>query len=92
MASESDTVRILSLDGGGIRGIVPALILSALQKLVGTTPLVDFFDVVAGTSTGGLIRVGQHGSLPDDREPARRREHGPLPHPPGRQGLRPPRS
>src|SRR4051794_12770293 len=58
MADEAGTVRILVIDGGGIRGLIPALILSELQRLVGNTPLVDLFDVVAGTSTGGLIALG----------------------------------
>ncbi|KAF8036690.1 hypothetical protein BT93_C2411 [Corymbia citriodora subsp. variegata] len=51
---------VLSIDGGGIRGIVPATILSflesELQNLDGKDArLVDYFDVIAGTSTGGLL-------------------------------------
>lgn len=53
-------VTILSIDGGGIRGIIPSVILgfleSELQKLDGEDArLADYFDVVAGTSTGGLV-------------------------------------
>ncbi|KAK1277226.1 hypothetical protein QJS04_geneDACA017173 [Acorus gramineus] len=53
-------VTVLSIDGGGIRGIVPAMILdfleSKLQELDGEDArLVDYFDVIAGTSTGGLV-------------------------------------
>ncbi|KAF5955723.1 hypothetical protein HYC85_008579 [Camellia sinensis] len=53
-------ITILSIDGGGIRGIIPATILtyleSQLQELDGEDArLADFFDVIAGTSTGGLI-------------------------------------
>lgn len=53
-------ITILSIDGGGIRGIIPATILSflesELQKLDGEhVRLADYFDVIAGTSTGGLI-------------------------------------
>lgn len=54
-------VRILSIDGGGIRGIIPAVVLSRLekklQKLTGNDDarLSDFFDLVAGTSTGGIL-------------------------------------
>jgi len=53
-------VTILSIDGGGIRGIIPAVVLtfleSELQKLDGEEArLADYFDVVAGTSTGGLV-------------------------------------
>ncbi|XP_010269002.1 PREDICTED: patatin-like protein 2 isoform X2 [Nelumbo nucifera] len=53
-------VTILSIDGGGIRGIIPGTILafleSQLQKLDGEDArLADYFDVIAGTSTGGLV-------------------------------------
>jgi patatin-like phospholipase/acyl hydrolase len=53
-------ITVLSIDGGGIRGIIPATILSflesELQKLDGEeVRLADYFDVIAGTSTGGLI-------------------------------------
>ncbi|KAK3004118.1 hypothetical protein RJ639_020109 [Escallonia herrerae] len=55
-----DLITILSIDGGGIRGIIPATILafleSQLQELDGEgARLADYFDVVAGASTGGLI-------------------------------------
>ncbi|XP_074295382.1 patatin-like protein 5 [Silene latifolia] len=51
---------ILSIDGGGVRGIIPAIILAfleeQLQELDGEeVRLADYFDVIAGTSTGGLI-------------------------------------
>ncbi|GKU93338.1 hypothetical protein SLEP1_g6939 [Rubroshorea leprosula] len=53
-------ITILSIDGGGIRGIIPGVILtsleSELQKLDGKEARVaDYFDVIAGTSTGGLV-------------------------------------
>ena len=53
-------VTILSIDGGGIRGIIPATILafleSQLQELDGEDArLADYFDVISGTSTGGLV-------------------------------------
>ncbi|KAL1552521.1 patatin-like protein 1 [Salvia divinorum] len=53
-------ITILSIDGGGIRGIIPAKILefleSELQRLDGEDArIVDYFDVIAGTSTGGLM-------------------------------------
>ncbi|XP_077249861.1 patatin-like protein 2 isoform X1 [Tasmannia lanceolata] len=53
-------ITILSIDGGGIRGVIPATILSflesQLQELDGESArIVDYFDVIAGTSTGGLV-------------------------------------
>ncbi|KAK3039412.1 hypothetical protein RJ639_027661, partial [Escallonia herrerae] len=55
-----DVVSVLSIDGGGIRGIIPGIILafleSELQKLDGEgARIADYFDVIAGTSTGGLV-------------------------------------
>jgi patatin-like phospholipase/acyl hydrolase len=57
----SHLTRILSIDGGGLRGIVPAQVLVALedklQRLTGSQDarLCDFFDLIAGTSTGGIL-------------------------------------
>jgi uncharacterized protein len=48
--------RILSIDGGGIRGLFPAGVLADLEG-VGNS-IVDHFDLVAGTSTGGIIALG----------------------------------
>lgn len=52
--SSDRPVRILAVDGGGIRGIVPATVLVELQRRL-ARPLVEYFDVVGGTSTGGLV-------------------------------------
>ncbi|KAG8382703.1 hypothetical protein BUALT_Bualt05G0105000 [Buddleja alternifolia] len=53
-------ITVLSIDGGGIKGILPAVVLefleSQLQELDGEdVRLADYFDVIAGTSTGGLV-------------------------------------
>ncbi|KAI3860530.1 hypothetical protein MKW92_047331 [Papaver armeniacum] len=53
-------VTVLSIDGGGVRGLIPGVVLAfletELQKLDGKeVRLADYFDVIAGTSTGGLI-------------------------------------
>ena len=47
-------MRVLSIDGGGIRGIIPAMVLAELEARSGR-PASDLFDLVAGTSTGGVI-------------------------------------
>ena len=51
------SLNILSIDGGGTRGIIPATILDRIQKDFGKSPL-DLFDLFAGTSTGGIICIG----------------------------------
>jgi uncharacterized protein len=51
-----DWVTILSIDGGGIRGLVPARVLEALEERAGM-PACRLFDLVAGTSTGGIISL-----------------------------------
>jgi hypothetical protein len=51
------TVRVLSIDGGGVRGMIPAVVVAALEKAAGK-PIADLFDLVAGTSTGGIIATG----------------------------------
>ena len=51
--------RILSLDGGGIKGIFPAAVLTGLEEgyLAGQS-VGDYFDLLAGTSTGGILALG----------------------------------
>ena len=57
----SRKVRILSIDGGGIRGVIPAVILNYIEKGLRrqsgnrNATLADYFDLVAGTSTGGIL-------------------------------------
>ncbi|MBW4564282.1 MAG: patatin-like phospholipase family protein [Mojavia pulchra JT2-VF2] len=46
--------RILSLDGGGIRGVVAASILAAIEQQI-DQPLNEYFDLIAGTSTGSIL-------------------------------------
>lgn len=55
-----ELVTVLSIDGGGVKGLIPGVVLAfleaELQKLDGKeVRLADYFDVIAGTSTGGLI-------------------------------------
>ena len=49
-------MRILSIRGGGIKGIVPAMVLDELEQIAGR-PLADLFDLIVGTSTGGIIAI-----------------------------------
>ena len=54
-------LRILSIDGGGIRGVIPAQILVHVEKILreisrnDQAHISDYFDLVAGTSTGGIL-------------------------------------
>ncbi|TYB83591.1 CBASS cGAMP-activated phospholipase [Oceaniovalibus sp. ACAM 378] len=51
--------RILSLDGGGIRGIFSASVLSELERrFCAGRRVSEYFDLIAGTSTGGIIALG----------------------------------
>lgn len=50
-------IKILSIDGGGIRGLVPALVLEELERRLGK-PVHQVFDMFAGTSTGGILALG----------------------------------
>jgi patatin-like phospholipase/acyl hydrolase len=49
-------IRLLSIDGGGIRGIIPAIVLAELERATGK-PVSECFDLVAGTSTGGILAL-----------------------------------
>ncbi|MBF2074970.1 MAG: patatin-like phospholipase family protein [Synechococcales cyanobacterium C42_A2020_086] len=60
--------KILSIDGGGIRGIIPALILAELEKCSGKS-IAESFDLIAGTSTGGVLAMGL--TKPHSRTPQR---------------------
>lgn len=56
-SDEGKTFRILSLDGGGIRGVFPAAFLARLEEHL-EHPIGRYFDLIAGTSTGGIIAIG----------------------------------
>jgi uncharacterized protein len=49
--------RILTIDGGGIKGVFPAAFLAEIEERLGA-PIHDYFDLIAGTSTGGIIAIG----------------------------------
>lgn len=64
-----DAVTILALDGGGIRGIIPARVVEGLEERTGM-PACRLFDLVAGTSTGGILALGLTVPGEDGRTPA----------------------
>jgi patatin-like phospholipase/acyl hydrolase len=58
-------IKVLSIDGGGIRGIIPAIILSKIEELT-KTPICKLFDIIAGTSTGGILALAL--SMPSESD------------------------
>lgn len=56
---ENQDFRILSIDGGGIRGIFPAALLAGIERdILKGQSITNYFDLIAGTSTGGIIALG----------------------------------
>lgn len=55
--SDGISFRILALDGGGIKGAFTASVLTTLERAFGI-PAASQFDLVAGTSTGGILAIG----------------------------------
>jgi hypothetical protein len=69
-----DRFRVLAIDGGGIRGLIPARVIARLEELVSEVAgeerrAADCFHMFAGTSTGGLIALGL--TAPDPERPGR---------------------
>ena len=70
-------MRILSIDGGGIRGIIPGVVIENLENRLRTIAddpnvrVADYFDLVVGTSTGGILSCLYlcPGLAPNDRRP-----------------------
>lgn len=69
--------KILSIDGGGIRGVYPAHILFCMKNRLGNINISQHFDMIAGTSTGSIIAA----AVACEKDPADvlslYREHGP---------------
>jgi patatin-like phospholipase/acyl hydrolase len=61
------TKRILAIDGGGIRGLIPALVLVRIEELIRPKRIAEVFDLIAGTSTGGILAAGL--CVPADHDP-----------------------
>jgi patatin-like phospholipase/acyl hydrolase len=61
MAEVKKKFRILSIDGGGIRGLIPAKVLMELERELDTTEsgkrLHEHFDLICGTSTGAILAI-----------------------------------
>jgi predicted acylesterase/phospholipase RssA len=55
--SPKHPVAVLAIDGGGIRGVIPAMVLAEIEMRTGRRAS-ELFDLVAGTSTGGILALG----------------------------------
>lgn len=62
-AAHLSPIRILSLDGGGIRGVIEASLLAEMEEEL-EKPISQVFDMIVGTSTGGILALGL--SVPTD--------------------------
>jgi len=56
-AARERGIRILTMDGGGTRGIVLIKMLEAIEQTMGR-PILECFDLIGGTSTGGIVALG----------------------------------
>jgi patatin-like phospholipase/acyl hydrolase len=62
---ENKPFRILSIDGGGVRGILPAKVLAEFERrYLNGASIGNYFDLIAGTSTGGIIALALATGLP----------------------------
>lgn len=59
--------QILSLSGGGYRGLYTATVLAELEEALGGTPLARSFDLITGTSVGGILALGLALEIPAAR-------------------------
>jgi patatin-like phospholipase/acyl hydrolase len=55
--------QVLAIDGGGIKGVFPAAFLAKIEEVTGKQ-IADHFDLIVGTSTGGIIAIGLALGLP----------------------------
>ena len=56
MFEDKEVIKVLSVDGGGIRGIIPVLLLKKIEDTTGKK-IYELFDFIAGTSTGALLSI-----------------------------------
>ncbi|MFB6468757.1 CBASS cGAMP-activated phospholipase [Cytobacillus sp. Hz8] len=74
--SELNTFRILSIDGGGIKGLYSAVILADFEEQYGK--LNNYFDLICGTSTGGIIALALAAGIPAKEVVSLYEENGPI--------------
>lgn len=75
LADKKTKLRILSLDGGGIKGLYSAIIIEKLEEKYG--PMNQYFDIICGTSTGGIIALALASGIPAKEISKLYKEEGP---------------
>ena len=65
--TDDNGFRILSLDGGGVRGLIEVLVLKKLEQRFAPLRITSLFDLILGTSAGGIIAMSLLGKLPLQR-------------------------
>ncbi|RAO29893.1 Phospholipase A [Micromonospora saelicesensis] len=68
-------VRILAISGGGVRGVIPAVFLEQLERGLGSS-INRHFDLISGTSTGGIIALAAAAGIPAREISSLYRQHG----------------
>ena len=68
--------KILAIDGGGIKGVFPASFLSSVEDTIGDK-VSNYFDLIVGTSTGGIIALGLGMGMPSSEILSFYKELGP---------------
>lgn len=63
MTEQQQIKRILTIDGGGIKGVFPASFLASIEDCIGDK-VCNYFDLIVGTSTGGIIALALGIGLP----------------------------
>ena len=82
MTDGPNRLRVLSIDGGGMRGVYTSAYLSALAKQaaarreIGDLDVGKAFDLIVGTSTGGIIACALAAGIPLDEVAELYRRHG----------------
>ena len=54
----ADAVKVLSIDGGGIRGVIPALVLAEFERRL-SAPIAEVFDLIAVAHVEDLLAVAE---------------------------------
>lgn len=73
--TEVPTYHVLALSGGGYRGLYTATVLAELENALGG-PIASHFDLICGTSAGGMLALGLAAEIPADELKMLFEEHG----------------